>query len=498
MLMQALRIHLLFTCFLAFTSSAMLLGQKSVNHAAETANYLESIRGNHALLTAFFNAMPKGGDLHHHFSGSVYGETYLDFLMTQDDWWINIETLEVVEQKPQGISATAKAWFSVSELKKTGEMTVVGKQLIRRWSVKDYDESRPKHEQFFEAFSFFGFASQPTLIKGLKLMKERAKQENVQYIETQFKSVKLMDWEFSQYQNFEQELLKAQETKDEAAAQKILKRFKAAIDQKALENSVKVFNEWLTDVHTSLAIDDKDFTMRYQTFVKRFQNPAKLFPHLLACFVAVEQNDLLVGINILAPEHEQISMRDYWLHMQFFKFFHELYPKVTYSLHAGELAMGMVKPEDLTWHISEAIYTAGAQRIGHGVDIYHENNCYQLLHHMKSNGLAVEINLSSNEFILGIEEDEHPISLYHAFQVPLVISTDDAGVLRNNLTSQFVLLAQRYPQFSYQEIKQFVYNSIQYSFIKEKKVKKRLNSDLDRLFAAFERAVVQYAVNTGK
>lgn len=31
-----------------------------------------------ASLFAFFSSMPKGGDLHHHYSGSVYAETYAD------------------------------------------------------------------------------------------------------------------------------------------------------------------------------------------------------------------------------------------------------------------------------------------------------------------------------------------------------------------------------------------------------------------------------------
>jgi hypothetical protein len=34
------------------------------------------IRNNEAALTAF-SQMPKGGDLHHHFSGSVYAEPML-------------------------------------------------------------------------------------------------------------------------------------------------------------------------------------------------------------------------------------------------------------------------------------------------------------------------------------------------------------------------------------------------------------------------------------
>jgi adenosine deaminase/adenosine deaminase CECR1 len=43
-------------------------------------------------------------------------------------------------------------------------------------------------------------------------------------------------------------------------------------------------------------------------------------------------------------------MKDYWLQMVMFKYCHSLYPTVKYSMHAGELTLGLV-PEDLTWHI---------------------------------------------------------------------------------------------------------------------------------------------------
>ena len=49
---------------------------------------------------------------------------------------------------------------------------------------------------------------------------------------------------------------------------------------------------------------------------------------------------------------------------------------------------------------------------------------------------TVEINLSSNEFILIVTEEEHPIMLYKKQNVPFIISTDDAGILRTNLSHQ--------------------------------------------------------------
>jgi adenosine deaminase len=92
----------------------------------------------------------------------------------------------------------------------------------------------------------------------------------------------------------------------------------------------------------------------------------------------------------------------------------------------------------------------------------------------------------SNEFILKVKESRHPLKLYKEFGVTIVISTDDAGILRTNMTEQYAMLAKRYKDVSYSDIKQYLYNSINYSFIKESSVKKQLLKDLDSRFETFE------------
>ena len=45
------------------------------------------------------------------------------------------------------------------------------------------------------------------------------------------------------------------------------------------------------------------------------------------------------------------------LHMKMLDYLHGIYPNVHISLHAGELAMGLVPPEGLAFHIRESIET---------------------------------------------------------------------------------------------------------------------------------------------
>src|SRR3546814_16062555 len=97
--------------------------------------------------------------------------------------------------------------------------------------------------------------------------------------------------------------------------------------------------------------------------------------------------------------------------MAMFRFLEGKYPDVKVSMHAGELALGLVPPEDLADHIARAV-ASGARRIGHGTDIAYEDKAPETLARMAREGIAAEINLTSNAVILGVKGREHPLALY--------------------------------------------------------------------------------------
>ena len=134
---------------------------------------------------------------------------------------------------------------------------------------------------------------------------------------------------------------------------------------------------------------------------------------------------------------------------------------------------------------------AGAQRIGHGVDIAHERDATGLLRLMREKKVAVEINLTSNEFILGVKGEAHPILLYRHAGVPFVISTDDSGVSRNNLSAEYVLYASRYRP-TYDMIKETAFNSIRLSFLSDAEKTAEL-ARLTERFGKFEARIADMA-----
>lgn len=460
------------------TLFCIFITQIGFSQSAES--YLEKNRNNEALLTAFFQQMPKGGDLHHHFSGSVYAEPLLERAIAED-FYLNIETMAVSKTKP----ATGN-WQTFSSLKNIGKLDFYQQQIMQTWSVKDYNGSVPSDDLFFDSFMKFEPTIQGHFAEGMLELKKRAIAENVSYIETQLSTIPC-DMDVADLADFNSKLRKAAAQKDEKAVSKLLDELYKSFQKKDAKKYAEDFNiNFLARLHKDLKIDDERFTMRYQNFVLRFMEPVDLFKNLTIAFISSGESKLTAGVNIVSPEHGENSMKDYWLHMVMFKYCHSKFPDVKYTLHAGELTLGLVQPEELTWHINDAIYIAGANRIGHGVDIAYESNSYDLLKYMSKSNIPIEINLVSNEFILKVKENRHPFTLYKEFNVPIVISTDDAGILRSNMTEQYVLLAKRYPDVTYETIKKYVYNSINYSFIQDESVKKQLLKDLDNRFKTFE------------
>lgn len=443
---------------------------------------------NTAQLNLFFTQMPKGGDLHHHYSGSIYAETYLEWVK-ENKFWINKKTLQIDEKKTRNS-------ISVDTLYKD---TTLYRKLLTLWSDKDFynhsHQQPPPDSNFFNTFGYFSPVSgTATMEQGLALLKQRAIKENVQYIETMLKTVgyKVSDNNFdSKVRN----IVKTMASDPQAMEQALYKEFVNFIGlqinngkrfKRAVRKYIRMVKKLDEEVNTS-----PDFHIAFQTYATRLGSPANVFTKLYAGFAAADFSSHIVGVNIVGPENSIVAIRDYTLHMYMFKYMKELFTNVKTSMHAGELVLGMVEPDDLTFHINQAVTIAKTNRVGHGIDIAHEQNPYQLLSTMKEQQVVVEINLTSNEFILGVKDGEHPIHIYESSGVPFVISTDDSGVSRNNLSREYVLLASRYKP-DYKEIKSYVYNSLKYSFLSDAK-KAELTTELDKKFIEFEKNMAQYA-----
>jgi adenosine deaminase len=94
----------------------------------------------------------------------------------------------------------------------------------------------------------------------------------------------------------------------------------------------------------------------------------------------------------------------------------------------------------------------------------YETDPRALLKEMAEKHAMVEINLTSNDVILGIVPPHHPLPEYREAHVPVALSTDDEGVSRIDLTHEYVRAAMDYG-LSYLDLKAMARTSMEHSFL---------------------------------
>ncbi|MDC9594399.1 adenosine deaminase family protein [Xenorhabdus sp. IM139775] len=438
---------------------------------AATAHFFHHLVETHnpdiAELTMALKMMPKGADIHIHYSGAIYAETYLDWVGHQgyciydrSEPKLNIEIYQVetrqknhLPQKNQSVCLDKRAVIANNAFYR---------KWLKAWSDKDfhnhYHLQKAPDQQFFDTFNYFSPLSHQIFMDGLAKLKNRAKYENVQYLEIMLKKAPAFKYP---------DLAKALDELDpDADENRVFAALAPYADFMAKDPLVaKGISDYIQTEEAAISgLDDDKFRIRLQSYAVRNTPRATVFSSLYAAFSAAHASKKIVGVNIVGPENGYIAIRDYKLYMLMFRYLKRLFPDVHLSLHAGELASGMVPPESLANHIRYAVDIAGANRIGHGVDIAMEANTLTLLQELRDKDIPIEINLTSNDFILGVRGNEHPIKLYQRYGVPFVISSDDPGVFRSDLTHEFLIFVTNYkPQYA--DIKKAVFNSIRYSFL---------------------------------
>jgi adenosine deaminase len=421
---------------------------------AETARaerWFVAHRARPPLLRNFLQRMPKGADLHSHLSGAVYAETYLK-LAADSGWCVDSEKLR--------FAAPPCATGSVPA---AGLPAATYGAMVDRLSTRNVEFSgHSGHDQFFASFGQFGAISglPSSFAPMLAEATERAAGENVEHLELmvtfQSDAVRALGAELpwaaeADFAKRRQWLLDHGLARLVAAGRQDIDAVTAAYDQ-ALRCGKPA-------ARPGCAVD-----VRWLQQTTRTGAPEQVFAQLAYAFELARADKRVAGINLVAPEDDPVALRDYRLQMEMIGFLSKQSPGVKVALHAGELALGLVPPEDLRNHIHDALFVAGAKRIGHGVDIGYEDDAGKTLAAMKQHRVAVEICLTSNDLILGVKGAAHPLPDYLAAGVPVVLGSDDEGVSRIDLSNEYLRAAQTY-RLDYRKLKQISRDSLEYSFL---------------------------------
>lgn len=462
-----MRIRISFLLIAVFAQSA---AAQTSSAESRTARYLESVRDNPTELLIFLRDMPKGGDLHNHLSGSIFAETFIDWA-AQDGHCVDIQTYTLTRAP---CDATAGRPPAASAYQNGGLYSA----LIDAWSMRNWNAARiDGHDQFFDTFGKFGLASGSARTGDMLAdVAARAAREGVSYMELMFTpdaagSLGRAVGYDADLGSLRDKLLAA------GLRDTVAKGMRRIDDAFARQRALLRCDSPNPDPGCAVEI-----RVLYQ--VLRATTPEQTFAQILAGFELTSRDPRVVGLNLVQPEDAYVAMRDFSLHMRMIGMLRASYPAVKVTLHAGELASELVPPEGLRFHIRESVRVAGANRIGHGVDIAHEDSAVALVQEMARKGVLVEINLSSNAGILGIEGAEHPLHFYMKHNVPVALSTDDMGVSRSSMTNEY-RRAVTEQGLGYVTLKNMARNSINYSFADDA-TKARLLNELNRAFRVLE------------
>ncbi len=404
-------------------------------------------------LRALLLAMPKGGDLHHHLTGAIYPEVLIQLASYQGlcvdlspdaagDPKFAFQACAAPAAGPQNaadipltaLTADCKACPASQPASAcAGSGSIPACCLCSSGTLYDGAVNAlsmrgvpwgtlQAHDHFFAIFSKLGPATgnKAALMAQLR---QQASRENVLYIETMSSVPRLPDGDPA-WKAF-QDLFAAGDSSagatfcNQLAAGPVEpddngRKVLAATDALA-KRVAEIMAAEIAGSSRLLGCDAKpdapgcEVTVRRQIETHRtYRLPIICQEALLAFAASQADREHIVGINIVAPEDNYTARADYTEHMNLLGNLGRIYPQAGRALHAGELIEGLVPPNDLRFHIDEAVRVAGAQRIGHGVAITYETRSGELLKEMAAKPVTVEINLVSNAQLLGVRERSIP------------------------------------------------------------------------------------------
>jgi adenosine deaminase len=461
---------------------AVLLAQGATpgeQRAVRAFDAARTDKANALALEALLARMPKGGDLHMHLSGAVYAETFLKEAAA-DNLCVNPNPKSLSLVKSTGLTNAGPVCpdgdvpaASVFQNQKLYDA------LVDAFSMRSFVPSAgvSGHDQFFATFDRFDALDNTHASEWLNEVAMRAAAQNEQYLEVMqtpsfFELAPLwnsLGWPATPAgaePDPEGDATGTSRAELDALRTKLLAgglRDEVALDVKEFDEALAA-RKRIEYCGKPDALPACAVKIRFLYQVLRANPPQQVFAQTLLAFEVASADPNVVGLNFVQPEDATLSMSEYNRQMHMLDYLHSAYPKVHISLHAGELAPGLVPPDGLKFHVREAVELGHAERIGHGVDVMQETNPRGLLKEMAARHVMVEINLTSNDAILGIVPPHHPLPEYRAAHVPVALSTDDEGVSRIDLTHEYVRAAMEYG-LGYLDLKAMARTSLEHSFL---------------------------------
>jgi hypothetical protein len=449
--------------------------QKISNSEQKAARHFDSIRQQPSLLLAFLRDIPKGGDLHNHLSGSIYAENLINFA-ARDNFCVD-RTTSVLIAPP--CDDACNQYASKPPIACAYQDHVLYNSIVDAWSMRNWAGEEPGHDHFFATFDKFQMALFNHTGDAIAEAAARAAADHLQYLELMHTADGMQSAELGAKLGWDDDFTKLRERLLADGLKQVIVSARQQLDHdEAAMRQILRCDSLHPDPGCAVEV-------RYLYQVLRGLPKEQVFAQVLLGFELAQADPRFVGLNLVMPEDWYVPRHDFGLHMKMLDFLHGIYPKVHISLHAGELAMGLVPPEDLAFHVRQSIEQGHAERIGHGVSVMNEHDAIGLLREMARRQVLVEICLTSNDVILGVRGPQHPLPAYIRYGVPVALATDDQGVSRSDMTHEYLRAAETY-NLTYLDLKRMARQSLEHSFLNTTD-RAKAQRKLEQAFTDFEK-----------
>lgn len=197
-------------------------------------------------------------------------------------------------------------------------------------------------------------------------------------------------------------------------------------------------------------IVDTGLTYRFQQAILRFTPRAE--EALKYAYQFVSENEPYVAVNMVGREDD-----DKGYPLRFLPTLREMrlaHNNVRLSIHAGEV-------DEPNSHVRDTVLL-GAERIGHGLNLITDPDTMRLFRH---GPYMVEINLISNLLLQYYDDySQHPFPEYLRTGIPVALSTDDRGMWDSTMSDEFFVAVKEF-NLSWAEVKLLSENSLKYAFV---------------------------------
>ena len=212
-------------------------------------------------------------------------------------------------------------------------------------------------------------------------------------------------------------------------------------------------------------------TVRFRNVAIRYLSNAE--EQIEEAFAFVDSHrDLWVGVDMAGREDD-----DKGHPLRFLETFRKMrrrYGGIGLSIHGGEV-------DEPNSHVRDTLLL-GATRIGHGLNLISDPGTLLL---MRYRDYLIETCLVSNRVLEYFPNlDEHPFPEYLRMGIPVCLNTDDRGMWDSNMTDEYYSAVKHF-NLRWGEIVKMGRDSLRYAFVDNAK-KEELLSAYDRDIASFE------------